>query len=186
MKRLILMRHAKSSWDSAVARDFDRPLNARGFKAGKRMGRYLKEDGLLWDVMLVSPSQRTKQTVERLETGFGEALDPLYDDRLYMASATQLLSLVRNLDDASDTALLLGHNPGVQGLAMTLLPHGDTEMEKARARIEAKYPTAAIAVLDCPTERWSAVAPASARLDRFIKPKDLKKKAAAPLELTRP
>ncbi|MEM9289954.1 MAG: hypothetical protein AAGA36_16580, partial [Pseudomonadota bacterium] len=86
----------------------------------------------------------------------------------------------------SDTALLLGHNPGVQGLAMTLLPHGDTEMEKARARIEAKYPTAAIAVLDCPTERWSAVAPASARLDRFIKPKDLKKKAAAPLELTRP
>lgn len=182
-RRLLLMRHAKSSWDSAAARDFDRPLNQRGHKAGKRMGRYLREEGLGWDVLLVSPSERTRQTVERLEVGYGETLAPVYDDRIYMASATQLLSLLRNLDDMASSVLLIGHNPGMQGLALSLLAR-DAGDQAQRARIESKYPTAALTVIDFSVARWDKVAPASGTLERFVKPKDLKKaKLTSPADI---
>ncbi|MEO0410760.1 MAG: histidine phosphatase family protein [Pseudomonadota bacterium] len=173
-RRLLLMRHAKSSWDSAVARDFDRPLNKRGHKAGKHMGAYLHKEGLSWDVLLVSPAERTRQTVERLEAGYGETLAPLYDDRLYMASATQLLAVLRNLDDIAQTVMLIAHNPGIQGLALSLVARGGRK-ETDRARIESKYPTAALTVIDFTAANWNKVAPAGGALERFVKPKDLKK-----------
>lgn len=175
MKRLVLLRHAKSSWDAPVSRDFDRPLSKRGNKAGLTMGRYLVTEKIRWDVLLVSPALRTMETVERLEKGYGKALDPLYDDRLYMASTTQLLAMVRGLDDASaSTAMIIGHNPGIQGLALALTPGGE-DADQDRARMDAKYPTAALAVLDFKALRWADIAPGSAALERFVKPKDLKR-----------
>jgi phosphohistidine phosphatase len=174
MKRLILLRHAKSSWDAPVTRDFDRPLSKRGIKAGKVMGRYLLRERLRWDVLLVSPALRTMETVDRLEKGYNAGLEPLYDDRLYMASTSQLLHLVRGLDDAAGSAMIIGHNPGIQGLALTLTP-SDDGANPHRARLDAKYPTAALAVIECPAARWADVTPASGRLERFVKPKDLKR-----------
>lgn len=174
MKRLVLLRHAKSSWDAPVSRDFDRPLSKRGKRAGKAMGRYLLAQKITWDVMLVSPALRTMETVERLEVGYGKALDPLYDDRLYMASTNQLLAMVRGLDDEGvSSAVIVGHNPGIQGLALALTPGGD-DADKARARLDAKFPTAALAVLEFSAKRWADIAPGSGALERFIKPKDLK------------
>lgn len=174
MKRLILLRHAKSSWDAPVTRDFDRPLSKRGIKAGKTMGQYLLRERLSWDALLVSPALRTMETVDRLEKGYNAALDPLYDDRLYMASTSQLLHLVRGLDDALGSVMVIGHNPGIQGLALSLTPNDDGA-NKHRLRLEAKYPTAALAVLEADVARWADIVPASATLERFIKPKDLKR-----------
>ncbi|MEM9880527.1 MAG: histidine phosphatase family protein, partial [Pseudomonadota bacterium] len=99
VKRLILLRHAKSSWDAPVSRDFDRPLSKRGHKAGKVMGRYLKAEKISWDVALVSPAARTLATVDRLELGYGAPCYALQDERLYMASTHQLLYIVRGFDD---------------------------------------------------------------------------------------
>lgn len=172
MKRVVLLRHAKSSWDAAVTRDFDRPLNTRGRVAGVLMGQYLRREGIAWDVALVSPALRTRQSVDQLEIGYGRSLDPLYDDRLYMASTSQLLQLARGLDDAASCVLVIAHNPGIQGLALTLTP-SDGGASTQRARMDAKYPTAGLCIIDVPAKRWDALAPATGRLERFVKPKDI-------------
>jgi len=174
MKRLVLLRHAKSSWDAPVCRDFDRPLSKRGNKAGKVMGAYLKREKITWDALLVSPAQRTKDTVARLEKGYGSEFTPHYDDRLYMASTNQLLQILRGLDDGYGTVMMIGHNPGIQGLALTLTP-SDDGANRDRVRMDAKYPTAALAIIDFDAAHWHAIGPATGTLERFIKPKHLKR-----------
>ncbi len=168
MRKLILFRHAKSDWPEGVS-DIDRPLGARGREAAPRMGQYLKDEGLLPDLVLVSPALRTRQTWELAAPPL-EPVTMRFEPRIYAAAASNLLDIVREADDAAKILMLVGHNPGMQELAARLVGYGD---RYAFARLTQKFPTAGVAVLDFDAESWRDLAERSARLDRFVTPKTL-------------
>lgn len=170
MKTLTLLRHAKSSWDDTVATDFERPLNRRGQAAARAMGREMRARGLVFDAVRASPATRVVQTLARLAESYGRDLDPAYDRDLYLAAGDALLEAVRDMAAECDRLLLAGHNPGLERLALTLLPDdGDT----GRASIAEKYPTGALVEIALPVSDWKEVAPGMGRLVRFIRPRDL-------------
>ena len=121
MHQLLLLRHAKSSWDDATLPDRDRPLNKRGRRAAAAMRGAMHELGLAPDVVLVSPARRTQETLAALEpwddTPLIEAMEPLY-----LASAEELLAILRGVNETVRSVLLIGHNPGMHELAVMLLP----------------------------------------------------------------
>jgi phosphohistidine phosphatase len=169
MKTLTLLRHAKSGWDDGVQRDFDRPLNAKGRRAAQVVGRHLKREGVRFDHVIASPAIRVQQTLEEVASGYGDALQPAWDRRIYLASAATLLDLVRDLDDAHGTVLLVGHNPGLEDLVLLLVP----DAEPTRGAVEEKYPTASLAELSFPVQHWREAAKGGAALSRFVRPRDL-------------
>jgi phosphohistidine phosphatase len=168
MKTLTLLRHAKSGWDDPVARDFDRPLNPKGQRAAQAMGRHMKAQGLEFDAVIASPAVRVVETLEQVALGYGSELAPAWDQRVYLASAQTLLDLVHELPDAAGTALLVGHNPGLEELVLGLAAGGDL-----RGDVEAKFPTASLAELHFQVERWSDIQPGNGELVRFTRPRDL-------------
>lgn len=170
MKRLSLLRHAKSSWDDPVERDFDRPLNGRGRRAARRMGQWLGDEALTFDLIIASPALRIRQTVEGLESGLGSRIACQWDKRIYMASAAILFDLVQETDDAVDHLLLVGHNPGLEDLCLDASEGHDSA---ARRDISEKYPTAAIAILDFACEHWTQAGEGKAEIIRFVRPRDL-------------
>jgi len=170
MKTLSLLRHAKSSWDDPVERDFDRPLNGRGRRAAQRMGQFLGDEGLRFDAMIASPALRIRQTIEGMEAGLGERLKPEFDKRIYMASAASLFALVQETPETVGHLLLVGHNPGLEDMVL-LATEG--QQNALRTEAEVKYPTAAFASLVFSAERWADVGEAGAVLARFVRPRDL-------------
>jgi phosphohistidine phosphatase len=171
VKKLTLLRHAKSGWDDPVARDFDRPLNARGKRAAHRIGEYLREHRLHYDHVLASPAIRVVETIEGLAEGSGETIAPAWDKRIYLASAVSLLDVVQEADDRYDTLLMVGHNPGLEDLVLMMVP--DRPGDEARDQIEEKFPTAAIAEISFAVDRWEDVRPNSGELSLFVRPRDL-------------
>ncbi len=170
MKTLTLLRHAKSGWDDPVERDFDRPLNGRGRRAAHRMGRYLRDEALAFDQVVASPALRVQQTITGVEDGYGRPLSPLFDRRIYMASASTLLDVVHGLDDARATALLVGHNPGLEDLVLMLVPQGEAGL---RDEVEIKYPTATLAEMRFDVDRWADIDERSGTLVRLMRPREL-------------
>ncbi|MCJ2033736.1 SixA phosphatase family protein [Methylobacterium sp. J-068] len=168
MRRLILLRHAKSDRSPGVA-DLDRPLNPRGKRAAPRMGAYLAAEGLNPDAIAISPSLRTRQTWEAVQPAL-KGPEAEIVASIYEAPETALLAVVRSTPDAARSLLMIGHNPGLQELALRLAGSGD---KAGRKRLTAEFPTAAIVVIDFEGEAWSTLASASGRLDRFVAPKDL-------------
>ncbi len=171
MKTLTVLRHAKSSWDDAVARDFDRPLNARGQRAAVTVGRHMRSEGLTFDHVVASPAVRIVETVEQVETGYGSALAPEWDRRIYLASASTLLDVVHELPAGADSALLIGHNPGLEDLVLMLVP--DRVGDLLRDSVEEKFPTAALAMITFDTDDWGAIRSSVGTLVRFVRPRDL-------------
>ncbi|MEG3181546.1 SixA phosphatase family protein [Sphingomonas sp. LT1P40] len=171
MKTLTLLRHAKSSWDDPVARDFDRPLNGKGQRAAVTVGRYLRGEGLSFDHVSASPATRVVETIDRVETGYGSQLAPAWDKRIYLASASSLLDVIHELPDGADSALLIGHNPGLEDLVLTLIP--DRAGDALRDSIEEKFPTAAVAVMTFDVADWGAIRANGGTLVRFTRPRDL-------------
>ena len=168
MKTLTLLRHAKSSWDDPVARDFDRPLNPRGRRAARTIGREMRTQGLAFDAVVASPAVRVIETIDDVGQAYGGPLEPRYDQRIYLASTSSLMDIVHELDDAADRVLIVGHNPGLEQLALMLTRDGEL-----RAALAVKYPTATVAVISLPVERWTEVEQGIGTLDRFIRPRDL-------------
>jgi len=168
MKTLSLLRHAKSGWDAPNVRDFDRPLNARGRKAARAMGREMRRLGLGFDLILASPAARVTETLAELAQGYGGAVATDFDAHIYLASPETLLGLVRAADDAHARLLIVGHNPGMEQLALLLAQGGEL-----RDRIAAKYPTGALAEIGFDAASWRDVAEGAGRLNRFIRPRDL-------------
>jgi len=170
MLTLALLRHAKSSWDDLQLDDFERPLNERGRRAAPVMGRVMAERSLKPDLILCSTSQRTRETLDLARAQF-DAVGSLaeFEDGLYLASADELLARVRAIGTEAKTVLLIGHNPGMHGLALTLARTGDA---KSLNRLEEKFPTAALAVFTFPQMSWSEVGPAGGRLESFTTPRD--------------
>jgi phosphohistidine phosphatase len=169
MKTLTLLRHAKSTWDDPVARDFDRPLNRRGRLAARTVGKEMRAQGLLSDRIIASPAVRVRETLEEVATGYGQPLQPAFEQRVYLASPETLLDIVREADENARNLLIVGHNPGLEGLAL-MLTSGEGELRQAVAE---KYPTATLAEISLPVERWSDVAKGIGSLIRFIRPRDL-------------
>ena len=169
MRTLTLLRHAKSAWDDPVERDFDRPLNGKGRRAAARIGRYMAEQGLMFDKVIASPALRVIQTIEGIEDGFGKPLPADHDKRIYMASAATLLDVVRGTDDGCERLLMVGHNPGLEDLVLLLVPES---AGGARDEVEMKYPTATIAELSF-AGSWADLDERMAALTRFVRPRDL-------------
>jgi len=171
LKTLILLRHAKSSWDDMAIRDVDRRLNDKGERAATTMGRHLRTIGLAWDHAIASPAARVQETLAHVAGGLGRAIEPVWDRRVYLASAATLIDLIRQLPDSAGTVLLAGHNPGLEDLVLLLTP--DRADDGLRGDVEAKFPTASLAVLTLPIDHWADLTEGSATLTRFTRPRDL-------------
>lgn len=171
MKRLILLRHAKSSWDDPVKRDFDRPLNAKGKRAAEMMGEHMQEEGIMFDAVIASPAIRVVETLESVAKGYGEAIEPEWDRRAYLASNMTLLEIVHEADDAVGALLLSGHNSGLEDLVLLLVP--DSKGDTARAEVEEKFPTCALAEMEFDVDSWADIAPGTGKLLRYVRPRDL-------------
>jgi phosphohistidine phosphatase len=166
MHTLYLLRHAKSSWDDPSLPDHERPLAPRGRRDAKRIADHLAREAIEPDVVLCSSAARTVQTLELIRpTGAVQI-----ESELYAASADRLLERVRVLPDEVGSAMLIGHNPGIQELALELAS-GDGEL----GRLRAKFPTAALASLTFAEASWSVLAPGDAVLAAFVVPKQLRR-----------
>jgi phosphohistidine phosphatase len=172
MRQLLLLRHAKSAWDDPALSDHARPLNARGRRAAAAMGAAMRGLGLRPELVLVSSSRRTLQTLEGLGALDGAPpVEPM--DDLYLAPWTRLLEAVREVPDAVGSVLLIAHNPGLHDLALNLagdVPGGEAGVG-GEALTEA-YPTASLADFAVPGS-WASLGAAGAQLVRFLQPRDL-------------
>ncbi|MGQ0457567.1 MAG: SixA phosphatase family protein [Hyphomicrobium sp.] len=170
MLTLALFRHAKSSWDDPALDDFDRPLNARGQAAAPRMGQAMAELGVRPSLILCSPAARTRETLERAAIPFdAKRTRVVFDERLYLASAFELLRIVREAPPSVTSALVIGHNPGLQTFALNLTGQGGGA---GIGRMTDKFPTAALALLAFDVGTWPEIRPGEGRLEAFITPKE--------------
>jgi len=170
MKTIFLLRHAKSSWDDPVERDFDRPLNPRGRRAAETIGRYLREENIQFDSVVSSPAVRVIETLDGVEAGAGRRFGAGFDRRIYMASAMTLLDLVHETEDAVDSLLLVGHNPGLEDLIFKLTPPNSGPI---RREVDIKYPTATLAEMAFDVDHWEDIDDAGGKLVRLVRPRDL-------------
>ena len=171
MKTLLLLRHAKSSWDDSSLDDFDRPLADRGRKAAPRMGKEIMARGWLPDAILASPAKRTRQTWALVAAELPGTAKAVFPKALYMAAPEQLLQKIRKVATRKTTLLLIGHNPEMEELAAQLAGPGSDS--SALARMSEKFPTAALARFTF-DGKWKILTSAKALLTHFVRPKDLK------------
>jgi phosphohistidine phosphatase len=169
MIRLYLLRHAKASRDDPKLADFDRPLAERGKRDAKALARWFETSATLPDLILCSPSLRTRQTLDALLPILGARM-PVYDPRIYDASASDLVEIVATLPPGAASALLIGHNPGIQTLALLLSGSGETGLLVGLAE---KYPTGTLAILSTRLRHWSEARAGTFHLVNFIRPADL-------------
>ncbi|MCC6718885.1 MAG: histidine phosphatase family protein [Acetobacteraceae bacterium] len=168
MRQLLLMRHAKSSWDDPTLSDHARPLNPRGRAAATAMRRMMHDVGLAPDLVLVSSSRRTLQTLEALEPWDDTPLvEPM--DTLYLAPPELLFQALHGVAETVRSVLLLGHNPGLHDLALQLAGPGEGLM---RHRLGEGFPSGALAEFNI-AGTWAGLAAGGGRLTRFVGPRDL-------------
>lgn len=157
MKRLILMRHAKSDWNHPGLSDHDRPLNQRGRKAAPAMGAWLIAEGFAPDWALVSSAERTQETFRLVALGCPAKTEP----SLYNAGADAILKVIQGADEAADTLIVIAHQPGMQEVANMLLPEWEVD----------EYPTAKAAILTFDAPSWFEVSWGEGRLVAEMAPK---------------
>jgi len=175
MKRLTVLRHAKSSWKDRELDDFDRPLNGRGRKAARRMGREISERGMHFDFVLASPAVRIRETIDGIGEHHRLNAPMHFEPRIYMARVAELVELISAIPDTANSALLVGHNTSAERLVAKLSI--DDEMG-LRRRVEEKFPTAALARIELPIDSWKNVEAECGRLVELIYPADLADPAA--------
>ncbi|HBB83216.1 MAG TPA: phosphoglycerate mutase [Sulfitobacter sp.] len=163
MRRLILMRHAKSDWSHGTS-DHDRPLNPRGRSAAEALGNWLRAEGLLPDAVLCSTAARTRETCAILNLPESCAVEHVR--QLYLAEPSEIIANLRQRA-TGDTVLLVAHNPGIAAAAALLLQQ--TPDQDAFDR----YPSGATTVMDFDIDNWADLAPGSAALHAFTVPKQL-------------
>ena len=170
MKRLVILRHAKSEMNEAGERDIDRPLNARGRKAARAMGEAFRRLGLSFDQIFASPATRVVQTLDELAKGYGAMLDPMLDERIYLASLDVLFAVVNDAAQDADSILIAGHNPGMERLALHL---AEPDEGPDYRQMREGFPTGAFAEIHLPVGSWKAIIAGEGTLRRFIRPADL-------------
>ena len=160
MKRLYVLRHAKSSWDDSSLADFDRPLNTRGLETAPMMGDLMKQRQLLPDAVISSPAIRARETAKLTADAMGFDRPIVFDDRVYEAGPLTLLNVLSEVRETAGSVMLVGHNPGMEGLIRSLT--GEI----------AAMPTAALAIIDLEIADWNDVRSNSGKLVDILRPKD--------------
>jgi phosphohistidine phosphatase len=160
MKTLYVLRHAKSSWANPDSSDFDRQLNERGLKDAPQMGAAIYENQFQPEIVLSSPAKRAKQTAILIKETAQIAGNIEFDERIYEASPFRLLQIISETSEKTESIMLVGHNPGLEGLIKILT--GEPQ----------SMPTAALAVIDLDAENWDEITSASGKLRAVICPKD--------------
>ena len=170
MRQLLLLRHAKSSWDDPGLPDFERPLNPRGRAAAGAMRTAMAGLGLAPDQVLVSTSRRTRETLDALEPWDETPLiEPM--DALYLAPAAGLLRALQEVQPTVRSVMVIAHNPGLHELAVLLMGASPQGGADAR-RVQEGYPSGALAEFVV-TAPWADLTQGGARLVRFLCPRDL-------------
>lgn len=161
MKTLLLLRHAKSSWQDADLQDFDRPLNERGQRAAEMIGRFIRNKHVAPDLLLSSPAIRARETIEIVIETAKLSSELRYDERIYEASPLRLLEVVSQIEEERKIVVLVGHNPGMEELLKLLTD-----------RVE-HMATGTLAKIDFKAARWDDVLNEKAGLDWIVSPKEL-------------
>lgn len=162
MKTLYILRHAKSSWDNPNLADFERPLNTRGLDSVPVMGEIIQKHNFYPVYMLSSPAKRAEQTAVLIKNKAGIKPQIQYDERIYEASPQMLLQVLAEVDTGNESVMLVGHNPGLEGLIRFLT--GENQA----------MPTAALAVIDLNIENWADAVADCGSLRAFIRPNEEK------------
>ena len=161
MKKLYLVRHAKSSWKERNLSDFDRPLNKRGNRDAPFMGNLLRQKGVSPDVIISSPAKRAITTAKTIAKEVGYPINKIMEvENIYEASAGELINIINDIDDKHETAILFGHNPGFTMLSNYL----------SGQRID-NLPTCGVVHIEFPFESWNKVEIDSGKLIEFEYPK---------------
>jgi phosphohistidine phosphatase len=164
VRTLYLLRHAKSSWDDPGLPDRDRLLAPRGRKAARRIAHHLDRERIRPDLVLCSPSARTRETLERIHDAIGDP-EVVFDERLYAATDDELLSCLREASAEISSIMLVGHNPGIADLLALLAERGGDLPEAV--------PTGALATLRFPAGTWQEIGAGGGRLEGFVVPREL-------------
>ncbi|MDX4071422.1 histidine phosphatase family protein [Aliarcobacter skirrowii] len=160
MRELILIRHAKSDWSNPFLDDFERPLNKRGEKNAPFMAKILKKEIQKPDLIISSPSFRTKLTLEYFLKEFEYKGEVIFEKSIYEAPFENLLKVIKNIDDKYKTIFLIGHNPGLNDLANFLL-----------GSFEDNIPTSGVLKIDFDTNSWKNISKDNSKLIFFKYPK---------------
>jgi phosphohistidine phosphatase len=162
-----LLRHAKSSWDDPSLADVDRPLAPRGTRDAARMASHLASVDTP-RLVLCSAGLRARQTLAAVLPSLDSPLVIAIEPELYTFDADAVIERLRRLDDAERTVLVVGHNPALQEAAARLSADGEL-----RRRLEAKFPTAALATIEMPEGSWTSLVEGTGTLTSFVVPKEL-------------
>jgi phosphohistidine phosphatase len=168
MHTLYLLRHAKSSWADPTLPDRERPLAPRGRRDGKRIAKHLARLRIQPELVLCSTAERTRETLELIRPALGTTGSTRLEAELYAASSDELLERIRIVPEEVASVMLIGHNPGLQDLALALASAG-ADLE----RLKTKFPTAALATLTLANTPWSKLSEADALLAAYVVPKQL-------------
>jgi phosphohistidine phosphatase len=166
MKRLILVRHAKSSWSNSDISDKDRPLNDRGRDAATKVGAWLAAEGLQPDQVISSSAKRCRETWDGISPALADVADVQFEDFLYLASEQEMLSVLTTA--SGDCVLMLGHMPGLGDFARELRRDPPPMHE-----MFGKYPTGAVTVLDFRIDDWADVQAATGVFHSYVTPREL-------------
>jgi phosphohistidine phosphatase len=162
MKRLLILRHAKSSWSDSSLDDWQRPLSGRGISDAPRVGEMLRERSMLPDLIVTSDALRARTTAEAAAKSSGYEREIFLEPSLYGATPDEIIAVLNTLpDESAGTVLVVGHNPGLEGLIHQLSGEHHT------------MPTAAFVELTVPIDRWCDLdASVKATVMTVWKPKD--------------
>lgn len=169
MKTLLLLRHAKSDWGDPSREDFDRPLNARGRKAARRMAEHIARRGLGPDLVWCSTAARARETWALMAPSLTPSIGAAWRDDLYRATAAELLAIARGAPDRAARLMLIAHNPGLHDLALSLSRTSRDAGELDALRLG--LPTAALAIIEFDGDRWTGIS--GGRLVSLVRPKRL-------------
>jgi phosphohistidine phosphatase len=170
MRRLLLFRHAKAERSQPGMDDRTRKLTERGRTEAGKVGTYMASHALVPDRVLISPSTRTRETWKFAGGAFRPPLAATPVEALYAAQVQAVLRVIKETGPATHTLLVVGHNPGLHELAVTLIASGDIE---ARERLKEKLPTSGLVIIDFAFDDWAKLQPQCGRLERFVTPKSL-------------
>lgn len=172
MLRLLLYRHAKSSWDHPGVTDRQRPLAPRGVRAAAQMAAVIADAEFAPDRILCSPARRTRETLAPLLPHLTDPDIALIIDDLYEPAAGDYRKLISAHGGSAQRLLVIGHNPAIQNSALSLVGSGDETLSN---RLSVQFPTGALAVIDFDQFDWSRITPKSGYLSGFIRPRDVEK-----------
>lgn len=175
MKRLHVLRHTKSDWGEPGLEDHDRPLSPRGRRAAVLIAAHCRQARVRPALVLCSTATRARETLAAVMPGLGLHARASFRPSLYGASVEAIERMIRGLDPALGSAMIVGHNPELQDLVLDLAGTGE-----AIDRVRAKFPTGALATLEFDGQDWRDVRRGRGRLAGVVVPRDLEHRAQKP------